>query len=124
MLFRSTFYGWFLDSQNTLPNPSTCIVNSSTNVQPGFGGTSYGIYVYGTQVKDVFIRNWEFATGTNGIWVESTVGTNNFDVEISDCVIDTFYGEGIVLKTLAGASVLGCWINPAVGATNSIRIQA
>jgi hypothetical protein len=121
-----TFYGWFVDSQNGLPNASTCIVNSSTNVQPGFSGTSYGIYGYGSNVKDLFIRNWEFATGTYGIWIESTASSNNFDVNISNCVLDTFYSQGIVLINLAGSSISDNWLNPAaIGSTGySIRLNS
>jgi hypothetical protein len=121
-----TFYGWFFDSQNGLPNPSAKVMSSSTNVQPGFSGTSYGIYAYGSQVKDLFIRDWEFATGTYGIWVESTASSNNFDINISNCVLDTFYSQGIVLINLSGASVSDNWLNPAaIGSTGySIRLNS
>jgi hypothetical protein len=119
-----TFYGWFFDSQNGLPNPSAKVISSSTNVQPGFSGTSYGIYAYGSQVKDLFIRDWEFATGTHGIWVESTGSSDNFDINISNCVLDTFYGYGIYLKNLASASVTDCWLNPGFTGSTKYSIYA
>ena len=118
------FYGYYVDSQNGLPNPSCYIVDSNTNVQPGFSGTSYGVYAYGSQVKDLFIRNWEFATGTHGIWVESTASSNNFDINISNCVLDTFYGTGIYLKNVTAVSITGTWLNPGFTGSTQYNIRA
>lgn len=118
----SRFYGWFMDSQDGKPTPSTYIVNSYT-IALNFPGTSYGVFIYGKNVKDVFLRGFESATNTYGIWVENTGTTDNFDIEIADCVVDTFFGEGIVLANMASASIVNCWVNPAAGATNSIRLE-
>jgi parallel beta-helix repeat protein len=113
--------GWYVDSSNNLPNASIAIVNSSCiSLNTTLSVPSYGIFVYGQQVKDIFIRGFESATNTYGIWIEETSPyQNNYDVTITDCVIDTYYAYGIVLKQINGATVANCWTNPATGATNN-----
>jgi len=61
---------------------------------------------------------------TYGIWIESSVDSDNFDIDISDCIIDTFFGKGIVLTGIAGAAIKGTWLNPAGGgsAVNSVHL--
>lgn len=118
----ATVYGFWSDSTGGLPNPSLYILECQTIDLAS--GTSYGIYVYGSDVKDLFIRSFESATNNYGIWIQSTASTNNFDIDISEAVIDTFYTEGIVLVNLQSASVVNTWFNPASGATNSLRIQS
>ena len=118
----ATVYGFWSDSTGGLPNPSLYILECQTIDLAS--GTSYGIYVYGSDVKDLFIRSFESATNNYGIWIQSTASTNNFDIDISEAVIDTFYTEGIVLVNLQSASVVNTWFNPASGATDSLRIQS
>jgi len=119
----SKCYGWHLDTSNGLPNPSVYIDNCQAIVL-NYPGTSYGIYSQGSNVKDTFIRGYESATVTYGIWIESSVDSDNFDIDISDCIIDTFFGKGIVLTGIAGAAIKGTWLNPAGGgsAVNSVHL--
>ena len=119
----SKCYGWHIDTSNGKPNPSVYINNCQAIVL-NYPGTSYGIYSQGSDVKDTFIRGYESATVTYGIWIESSVDSNNFDIDISDCIIDTFFGKGIVLTGIAGAAIKGCWLNPAGGGApvNSVHL--
>jgi len=117
----ATVYGFWSDSTGGLPNPSLYILECQTIDLSS--GTSYGIYVYGSDVKDLFIRSFESATNNYGIWIQATGSTSNFDIDISETIIDTFYTEGIVLINLQSASVVNTWFNPWTGATNSVRVQ-
>lgn len=121
----NTWKGWYLDSSTGNFNDATVFEKCSALI-PGntsTNGTSYGYYVYGSKVQDVFFKSVEIANLTNGIWVESTAAANNYDISINNCIIDTFYGEGIVLSQLALAQIVGNWVNPSSTSSNDIRLQ-
>lgn len=121
----NTWKGWYLDSSTGNFNDAAVFEKCSALI-PGntsTNGTSYGYYVYGSKIQDVFFRGADIANLTHGIWIESTAAANNYDITITDCVIDTFYGEGIVLSQVALAQVVGNWINPSTTSSNNIRLQ-
>lgn len=118
------FRGWYVDSaSSSVFNDATILDNCGVYFLGGTAGTTYAYHVYGAKVQDIWFRFCEVATTKRGIWVESTSGANNWDVYVTNCIVDTFYEEGIVFANLHSSNIVGSWINPNGTASNGVRIQ-
>ncbi len=115
---NDTCYGFFFDG--SAANPST-ILRRCITYFPGQTGTNYGIYLYGANIKDIFIDTVETSECMYGYYLGSG-GANNYDIHIRNPIVDQFTNSGIYIGNNTTSdnmmvSILGGWTNPkATGA--------
>ena len=121
-------YGWFFDSNAATPNASAEMRDCEA-IFLNYAGTSYGVYIYGDDIKDAFLDSFESAFATYGVWIESTnaSGTANFDIHLHRNINDSFKNEGIVIKNLfnsGNVSIVGGWVAPLdTTAIQNLRVE-
>ena len=76
------------------------VSNSSSNTNDT---KSIGFYLNGKDLRDIFLRTPETASGKFGIYAESDNSDWNWDIQIERPIIDGFTQTGIHLKGLNGA---------------------
>ena len=76
------------------------VSNSSSNTNDT---KSIGFYLNGKDLRDIFLRTPETASGKFGIYVESANSDWNWDIQIERPIIDGFTQAGIHLQGLSGA---------------------
>jgi hypothetical protein len=97
----------------------TCAADFPSLVSSGVpigGFTSYGFYVHGTTIKDVFFRGCQASNIGYGVYIDGTGGTSAYDLHFLDTIIDTFFVSAFYFNQLGVTSTVeinGGWTNPA-----------
>ena len=78
-----------------------------TNCTFGMGGcpqisTRIGLYAFGPDLRDIWVRDCVFSQGDYGVWFESTASDKNIDIHLNRIITDQNDVSGIFLKNLSG----------------------
>jgi parallel beta-helix repeat protein len=97
----------------------TCAADFPALVSGGVpvgGFTSYGFYIHGTTIKDLFLRGCQGSNVGYGVYIDGTGGTSSYDLHFLDTIVDTFFVSAFYFNQLGVTSTVevnGGWTNPA-----------
>ena len=124
------------NSANISSNASIRIENCISAITDDFLGESVGFYIYGCDIRDIFIQNCETSSTTYGVLIDQFSGAivngipyniTDFgvDLQINNFISDGFKKSGIKIKGMGkrgSVSINGGWFAPKSGSINPISI--
>jgi len=124
-----TVYGFYVNSSNSNPSFKVRHSGSTTNNIPGI--TSYGAYIVGTHLEDIFFddfntayqsygRYWKF-TGSGVFQSADNHDTNGVD---DTCFVTCIYVNGLTSATQGGLEIAGGWINTNTSSGIGIDVES
>jgi hypothetical protein len=125
-----TVYGWYMDGGNHGFYSSRLLDCFVINSIGGGASTSYGMYMTGAYVADLFCEGFETTTCTYGVYVNATSAGgglsayNNDDIHFLRCIHDIVGNSAYSIQNLNGGNsyleILGGYVTAASGNTNSL----
>lgn len=121
-------FGIYLDAADT-GNVSARLSHNIISFQtPPHSGTSYGIYLTGATMTDLFLEHNDISWADYGIYLQATSNTvlNSQDIHLIDNIVDSYVSVGYYLQGIDAhgtAAIIGGWTAPVTTGATTYGIQ-
>lgn len=115
----------YLSDDGKHANASNWISGTVVAFPPASSGENYGLYYRGL-MQDLTVRHLEINAAKYGVYLERLGGSVNFDLMLSDLVIDQFRKYGVWVKGFTDGSphISGGWFANAAVSGEQIAVYA